>query len=109
MMQSLQRSFTRHYMMNSSRAAMSLTQLQSASFAKSTIEKKATGDEKQFINKEEEKLLKGLLKKMKEEASETPEQRISEEKAELKKLCSDHGIKYEESFAEALMHWKLSQ
>lgn len=52
-------------------------------FAKSSMQDKATGDEKNFINKEEEKILKNLLKKLKEEASETPEKRKKEQFAEI--------------------------
>lgn len=79
------------------------------SFATKNLKEKASGDEKQYINKEEEKLLKNLLKKMKEDASESPEKRIQEDKAEIKKLCADHGIKYEEELADKLIKWKLGQ
>lgn len=45
---------------------------------------------------------------MKEEASETPEKRVEQYKSELKKLCSDHGVKYEDAFSDKLINWKVS-
>lgn len=70
---------------------------------------KATGDEKNFINKEEEKLLKNLLKKLKDEASETPAKREKEQLAEIKDLCSQHKVPYTDELAKELFDWKYSK
>lgn len=71
---------------------------------------KEKGDEKQFFNKEDEKLLKGLLKKMQQQAKAaegTPEQSEKSVTA-LKDLFKKHKIDQEgnKAFFEALVDWK---
>ena len=49
--------------------------LPSAAFATKPLKEKATGEEKNFINKQEQEALKNLLKKIKGEQKDKPEDR----------------------------------
>jgi hypothetical protein len=89
--------------------------LRSAAFAASSSssgkgKKDASlGQEKDFVNKQEQQLLKNLLKKVKEQAEKTS---LSEDKKaevaaqELKDLCAAHKIKHSDSLIKDLVAWK---
>jgi hypothetical protein len=74
------------------------------------LDGKEKGDEKQFFNKEDEKLLKGLLKKVQNQAKaseQTPEE-VEKSQAALKKLFKDNKIEESanQTFFNALLEWK---
>ena len=86
----------------------------SAAFAASSSAGKgkkdaSLGQEKDFVNKQEQQLLKNLLKKVKEQAEKTS---LSEDKKaelaaqELKDLCTAHKIKHTDSLINDLVAWK---
>ena len=88
--------------------------LRSAAFAASSSSGKgkkdaSLGQEKDFVNKQEQQLLKNLLKKVKEQAEKTS---LSEDKKaevaaqELKDLCAAHKIKHTDSLIKDLVAWK---
>ena len=88
--------------------------LRSAAFAASSSAGKgkkdaSLGQEKDFVNKQEQQLLKNLLKKVKEQAEKTS---LSEDKKtelasqELKDLCSAHKINATDSLIKDLVAWK---
>ena len=70
---------------------------------------KEKGDEKQFFNKEDEKVLKDLLKKMQAQAkkAEAPENNEKSATA-LKKLFKSHKLSETDhkAFFDALLEWK---
>lgn len=73
---------------------------------------KEQGDEKQFFNKEDEKVLKNLLKKMQTQSkqAESAEENSEKSATALKKLFKDHKISEAENkdFFQALIDWKKS-
>ncbi len=79
--------------------------------SKGPLDTKEKGDEKQFFNKEDEKLLKNLLKKVqvqsKAPAEGTTEQAVQAEKA-LKDLFKKHKIDADtnKAFYDALVDWR---
>jgi hypothetical protein len=74
----------------------------------SKLGEKERGDEKNFFNKEDEKLLKGLLKKMtaQAKAAEQPATQVSADA--LKDLFKKHKIDEaaNKEFFQALIDWK---
>ena len=106
-MQSLSRTLFRNLHLTQRPATLALAQCQSAGFAKNAKEK-ATGDEKNFISKQEAEMLKNLAKKFSAEAKETPEDREAENKAELKKLFTAHGIPHSDDLVNRLLQWKFT-
>ena len=73
---------------------------------------KSLGDEKNYINKNEQQLLKNLLKKVKEQATKSS---LTEEKLtevcdkEIRELCAKHGVTPDDSLIKDLLAWKLEQ
>ena len=101
--------FTKHAAVRTQLARFAVfAQPANASFAK--IADKEKGDEKNFFNKEDEKLLKGLLKKMNSQvkaAEHAPEEGKKSADA-LKELLKKHKIdeaEHKELF-QALVDWK---
>ena len=89
-------------------AAVQLVQAPYAQFAATSTKnnEKALGDEKNFINKEEEKLLKELIKKVQKVAA--PEEKKAELYAkEVKSLCTKFNIKVTDKLVADLVDWKL--
>ena len=83
-MQSLQKSFTRQIL---SSQRLGITQVPVQYFAAKNVKDKTPGDEKNFINKQEQDILKNLLKKIstqQKEAEKTKDDRKTNELAELK-------------------------
>ena len=80
------------------------------SFASKPLSEKERGDEKQFFNKEDEKVLKNLLKKLQTQSkqAEATEETIEKSATTLTKLFKDHKIIEAENkdFFEALIQWK---
>ena len=84
--------------MKSSAPALRIMYARSAAFATTTkkTSDKASGDEKNYINKQEQQLLKNLLKKVKDQAETTslPEdKKLEKAQNELKELCASHNVK----------------
>ena len=85
------------------------------SFALSTTTKKkdsSLGQEKDFVNKQEQQLLKNLLKKVKEQAektSATEDKKVEIATKELTDLFTAHKIKHTDSLAKDLIAWKKEQ
>ena len=99
-------------LMKSSTPALRLMYVRSATMATGTTKKsadKASGDEKNYINKQEQQLLKNLLKKVKDQAAkvELPEEKkLEQAQTELKELCSAHNVKASDSLLKDLHAWK---
>ena len=76
------------------------------------LEGKEKGDEKQFFNKEDEKVLKNLLKKMQTQTkqAESAEENTEKSASSLKKLFKDHKLSEADNkeFFQALLDWKKS-
>jgi len=75
------------------------------------LNNKEKGDEKQFFNKEDEKVLKDLLKKMQaqnKQAAAPVEENAEKSAAALKKLFKAHKLNETEhkGFFDALIDWK---
>ncbi len=78
---------------------------------KGPLSEKERGDEKQFFNKEDEKVLKNLLKKMQAQQQQAEDPAASK-KAEdsLRKVFKEHKYneKEHDAFFQALLEWKKS-
>ncbi len=90
------------------RATQTMVQVSNFTFASGPLDDKSKGDEKVFFNKEDQKVLNALLKKMqtqaKQQAAELPAQHCES----LNKLLKDHKINPDENkgFVDALLEWK---
>ena len=87
-----------------------LTVLRAASFATTTKKttEKASGDEKNYINKQEEKLLKNLLKKVKEQT--LPEEKKAEVcEKEVRETLKKFDVKITDSLVKDLLSWKADK
>lgn len=74
--------------------------------AKGPLNEKEKGDEKQFFNKEDEKLLKNLLKKV-QTVSKASAEGTEKSQDALKKLFKEHKISEDnEEFFNALLEWR---
>ena len=98
-------------MMKSSAPALRMMYVRSASMATTTKKttEKASGDEKNYINKQEQQLLKNLLKKVKDQAEKTslPEDKKFEQAhKELTELFTTHKVKSTEGLIKDLFNWK---
>ena len=84
-----------------------LAQFPYVQFAATTTKKneKALGDEKNFINKNEEKLLKDLLKKV-QKVNEPEEKKCETYSKEVKELCAKFNIKVTDKLVNDLVNWK---
>ena len=86
----------------------------SATFAASSSSGKgkkdaSLGQEKDFVNKQEQQLLKNLLKKVKEQAEKTSlseDKKVEVASQELKDLCTAHKINPTDSLIKDLIAWK---
>ena len=94
------------------RSAVTMTAVPRMTFAattkKSTLEKKEVGDEKNYFNKEDEKLLKGLLKKM-QNVQKAEETSTADSEKKLTALFKKHNVAADGANAEffkALLEWK---
>ena len=79
------------------------------SFSSNPLGSKEKGDEKQFFNKEDEKVLKDLLKKMQAQAKKAEAPENTEKSATaLKKLFKSHKLSETDhkAFFDALLEWK---
>ncbi len=94
--------------------AFRMMYFRSAAFATSSSSGKgkkdaSLGQEKDYVNKQEQQLLKNLLKKVKEQAEKTslPEDKKSEVyEKELKELCTSHKINFTDNLIRDLAQWK---
>lgn len=96
----------------STRSAVAITAVPRMAFAaptkKSTLDKKEVGDEKNYFNKEDEKLLKGLLKKMQQQQKVEESTRTDAEKG-LSALFKKHKVPADgdnADFFKALLEWR---
>jgi len=86
--------------------------MRSAAFATSSSKGKkdsSLGQEKDFVNKQEQQLLKNLLKKVKEQAektSMTEEKKAEVADKELKDLFTAHKVKHNDQLIKELIAWK---
>ena len=88
-------------------SAPSMVRLSSQQFS-TDFKKKGTADEKHFFTKQDEQLLKNLLKKMEKQNEEmTDTQRIEKAEKELQDLCAQHGVKPTNTLIHDLMDWKF--
>ena len=89
---------------------MMIARVPSMSFAGKPLGDKERGDEKVFFNKEDEKVLKNLLKKMQTQAKQGEATPAEAEKstANLKKLFKTHKLDEtaNKEFFDALLEWK---
>ena len=91
------------------RMSTKVVTIHSMSFAVKPLADKERGDEKAHFNKEDEKLLKNLLKKVQIQAkqSEHTPAEVAKSNASLKKVFKDHKIdEANQEFFEALVNWK---
>ena len=91
--------------------AFRLMYLRAAGLATPTKGKKdaSLGQEKDFVNKQEQQLLKNLLKKVKEQAEKTAaseEKKVELAEKELKELFTAHKIKHTDFLTKDLISWK---
>ena len=90
------------------RATQTMVTVSNFTFTSGPLDDKSKGDEKVFFNKEDQKVLNALLKKMqnqaKQQAAELPEKHCES----LNKLLKDHKINPDEhkEFVDALLDWK---
>ena len=90
------------------RATQTMVTVSNFTFTSGPLDDKSKGDEKVFFNKEDQKVLNNLLKKMqtqaKQQAAELPEKHCES----LNKLLKDHKINPDENkeFVDALLDWK---
>jgi hypothetical protein len=78
------------------------------SFATGPLDDKTKGDEKVFFNKEDQKVLNALLKKMQNQAKQQAAELPAQTCESLNKLLKSHKINPEENkeFVDALLDWK---
>ena len=80
------------------------------SFSSNPLGSKEKGDEKQFFNKEDEKVLKDLLKKVQGQAKKAEAGEMNTEKSAtaLKKVFKAHKLSETDhkAFFDALLEWK---
>ena len=69
---------------------------------------KSLGDEKNFINKQEQELLKNLLKKVKVQATECSKTE-DQKAADLKALCAKFSVSASDSLIKDLLAWKADK
>lgn len=90
------------------RATQTMVTVSNFTFASGPLDDKSKGDEKVYFNKEDQKVLNALLKKMqtqvKQQAADLPEKHCES----LTKLLKDHKINADEhkEFVNALLDWK---
>lgn len=77
-------------------------------FATKPLDGKEKGDEKNYFNKEDEKVLKNLLKKMSAQAkaAEQAPEEVQKSEAALQKLFKQHKLEENKEFFNALLEWK---
>ena len=74
--------------------------------------KKTLGDEKNYILKQEQALLKNLLKKVKEQAvkADASEEKLAEVcDKEIRELCAKFAVKTTDSLVKDLLKWKAEK
>ena len=90
------------------RSSQNMVAFNKFSFANAPLEDKSKGDEKVFFNKEDQKVLNALLKKMQNQAKQQSAEVPTQSCESLNKLLKNHKINPEESkeFVDALLEWK---
>ena len=90
------------------RASQTMVTVSNFTFASGPLDDKSKGDEKVFFNKEDQKVLNALLKKMQTQAKQQAEALPAQHCESLNKLLKNHKINPEENkeFVDALLDWK---
>lgn len=90
------------------RATQTMVTVSNFTFASGPLEDKTKGDEKVFFNKEDQKVLNALLKKMQNQAKQQAAELPKDQCESLNKLLKDHKINTDEhkEFVDALLEWK---
>ena len=74
----------------------------------SNIKEKGSGEEKNYFNKQDQAVLKNLLKKMSVQAeSVSEEDKKHQHEDQLIEICKKHGIKAQEALLNDLVEWKF--
>lgn len=90
------------------RASQNMVMMSKCTFSSGPLDDKSKGDEKVFFNKEDQKVLNALLKKMQTQAKQQAAEVPAETCESLNKLLKSNKINPEENkeFVDALLEWK---